>query len=85
VKNIVVSKQVKLEILTICSGPTSRPENLPNEIVLAVLGYDEYEEWCRLLETRLQYIASQYNTGKQIPLGHITAATTVSECIQMVI
>ena len=83
-KKTVVSKQVKLEILTICSGPTSKPENLNDDIELSLLGYDEYEHWCRLLENRLQHIAASINTGKQIRAGNISAATTVNECIQMV-
>lgn len=85
VENVIVSKQVKLEILTICSGPISRPENLNDDIQLSLLGFDEYENWCRLLEQRLQYIAAQFKTGKEITKGHITASTTVNQCIQMVI
>lgn len=80
-----VSKQVKLEILNICSGPVSQLENLTENIELALLGYDDYETWCRQLEGRLQYIAQQYHTGKEICPGNVTANTTVNQCIQMVI
>lgn len=80
----VVSKQVKVEILTICQGPLSQLENLTENIELALLGYDDYETWCRQLEGRLQYIAQQYQTGKEIVPGKVTSATTVNQCIQMV-
>ncbi|MBE9661904.1 hypothetical protein [Mucilaginibacter myungsuensis] len=80
-----VSKQIKLEILTVCDAPISQPDNLIDSIQLSLLGYDEYEGWCRQLETRLQQIAVQYHTGKQILQGDITANITVDQCINMVV
>lgn len=81
----IISTQIKLEILTICSGPISRPDNLIDQVQLFMLGYDDYEEWCRLLEQRLQHLAEQYQTGKRIAEGHINGQTTVDQCIQMVV
>lgn len=81
----IISTQIKLEILTICSGPISRPDNLIEQVQLFMLGYDEYEEWCRLLERRLQHLAEQFQTGKQIAEGKINGLTTVDQCIQMVV
>lgn len=81
----IVSKQIKLEILAICSGPLSQPDNLTDGTELSLLGYDEFEAWCRQLEGRLQELASRYHTGKRISLGNITATTTVDQCINMVI
>ncbi|PTQ99531.1 hypothetical protein C8P68_102355 [Mucilaginibacter yixingensis] len=81
----ILSTQIKLEILTICSGPISRPDNLINQVQLFMLGYDDFEDWCRQLEKRLQLLAVEYQTGKEIAEGHINGQTTVDQCIQMVV
>lgn len=81
----ILSTQIKLEILTICSGPISRPDNLINQVQLFMLGYDDYEDWCRQLEKRLQLLAEEYQTGRAITKGHINGQTTVDQCIQMVL
>ena len=75
---------VKLYILEICDGPISVPEKLPDYVPLAHLGYDEDISLCRTLERRLQQLALQYSTGKQINTGLISEHTTVSQCISLV-
>jgi hypothetical protein len=81
---IYISNQVKLEILRICGQPTHKAYNLPGNLTLDIFNYGYNEELCRILEQKLQEIASQYQTGKIILPGDVCKNHTVSECIKMV-
>ena len=81
---IFISNQIKLEILRICGQPTHKAYNLPGNLTLDLFSYDQNEQLCRLLEQKLQEIASQYQTGKIILPGDVSKHHTVSECIKMV-
>lgn len=82
---IFISNQIKLEILRICGQPTNKAYNLPGNLHLDVLSYDNDESLCRKLEEKLQEIASYYRTGKIIQAGDIKKDYTVSQCIKLVI
>jgi len=81
---IFISNQIKLEILRICGQPTHRAYNLPGNLTLDVFSYAQNEELCRILEQKLQEIASQYQTGKIILPGYVSKNQTVNDCIKMV-
>jgi hypothetical protein len=81
---IFISNQIKLEILRICGQPMHKAYDLPGNLSLDVLSYHENEELCRILETKLQEIARQYQTGKIILPGDVTVDSTISDCIKMV-
>jgi len=81
---IFISNQIKLEILRISGQPTQKAYNLPGNLSLDILSYDKNEELCRVLEKKLQEIASQYQTGKIILPGDVSKQNTVSDCIKMV-
>jgi hypothetical protein len=81
---IFISNQIKLEILRICGQPTHKAYNLPGNVTLDLFSYDQNEGLCRMLEQKLQEIASQYQTGKIIQPGDVSKHHTVSECIKMV-
>lgn len=82
---IFISNQIKLEILKICGYPTNKAYNLPGNLQLDDLSYDNNEKLCRLLEEKLQEIASNYNTGKIILAGDISKNYTISQCIRLVL
>jgi hypothetical protein len=81
---IFISNQIKLEILKICGHPTTKAYNLPGRLRLYDLNCHDKENFCRILEKRLQEIASHYQTGKIILSGDISQQHTVSECIKLV-
>jgi len=81
---IFISNQIKLEILRICGQPTHKAYNLPGNLCLDVLSYDNNDKLCRILEKKLQEIASQYQTGKIILPGDVSEQNTVNDCIKMV-
>lgn len=82
---IFISNQIKLEILKICGQPTQKAYNLPGNLTLDIFSYGQNEELCRILEHKLQEIASEYKTGKIILAGDVSKHNTVSECIKMVL
>jgi hypothetical protein len=84
IDKIFISNQIKLEILKICGQPTHQAYNLPGNLTLDLFSYDQSEELCRILEQKLQEIASQYQTGKIILPGDVSKHNTVSDCIKMV-
>ncbi|WP_461449488.1 hypothetical protein [Mucilaginibacter sp.] len=81
---IFISNQIKLEILKVCGHPTIRPYNLPGSLRLHDLNCYHKTDFCRILEQRLQDIASHYQTGKIILPGDVSQQNTVSECIKLV-
>jgi hypothetical protein len=81
---IFISNQIKLEILRIGGQPTNKAYNLPGNLTLDLFSYAQNEALCRVLEQKLQEIATQYHTGKIILPGDVSKHHTVSECIKMV-
>ena len=84
IDKIFISNQIKLEILKICGQPTTKAYNLPGRVDLGTLNLEGHDKFYRLLEYKLQEIASNYNTGKIIIEGDITEDTTVNKCIRLV-
>ncbi|MBK0380471.1 hypothetical protein [Mucilaginibacter segetis] len=84
-EKVYISNCIKYEILKICGLNTSRPYNLVTDIPLKNLGFRAKNNRCELLERRLQVIADEYNTGKQIAKGTISENITVKQCIQFLI
>lgn len=82
---IFISNQIKLEILKICGLPVVKPYNLSGQTTLNILKQDNDGTLCRRLETKLQEIASSYNTGKIITAGAVTTASSVNHCIKLVL
>ena len=82
---IFISNQIKLEILKICGLPVVKPYNLPGQTTLDILKQDSDGTLCRTLESKLQEIASSYNTGKIITQGAVTAVSSVNYCIKLVL
>lgn len=81
---IFISNEIKLQILKISGLPPTKPYNLAGETRLDILNYDKDESFCRMLERRLQDIASYYNTGKVISRGDVSKNCTVSYCVKLV-
>jgi hypothetical protein len=81
---IYLSNHIKLEILNICGRSTTKSYNLEGNTPLFTLGYDN-KMHCKVLEDRLQTLATYYKTGKSIPSGVISKDLTVSQCIQLVL
>ncbi|HTH83282.1 MAG TPA: hypothetical protein VL490_10125 [Mucilaginibacter sp.] len=81
---IYLSNHIKLEILSICGQSTSKSYNLEGNTPLFTLGYDDTPH-CKMLEKKLQMLATYYKTGKSIPSGVISKNLTVSQCIQLVL
>lgn len=84
-EKIFISNQIKLEILRICGLPINKPYNLPGQITLEYLNYDNDGTLCRELEQKLQEIACDYKTGKIILKGDVTTTSSVSQCIRLVL
>jgi hypothetical protein len=82
---VFISNQIKYDILKICGLPANNAYNLQTNIPLHAIGYDNNEEFCRLLETKLQLIAEEYKTGRRILAGDVSKDLTVRQCIQLVI
>lgn len=82
---IFICNQVKLEILNISGLLTTKPYNLEGGTPLFNLGYTDNDRHCRTLEYKLQAIAAQYQTGRQILAGSISKNFTVNECIKLVL
>lgn len=82
---IFISNQIKYDILAIPGLPPGQCYNLPGTTPLYSIGYEEREDLCRKLESKLQNIANEYKTGKAILKGYISKDTTVRQCIQLVI
>ena len=81
---IYMSNQIKLEILNICGHPTVGSYNLDGKTALAVLGYHSQIHF-KMLEDKLQTLATYYNTGKIITPGVISKDFTVNECIRLIL
>jgi hypothetical protein len=81
---IYLCNHIKLEILSICGLSTARSYNLEGHTPLFALGYDD-KTHCKVLENRLQVLATHYNTGRLISSGSISRDFTVSQCIQLVL
>lgn len=81
---IFISNQIRVEILRTCGQPTNKAYNLPGNFCLDILSYNNDERLCRILEVKLQEIASYYKTGKIIQVGDISKENTVKECVKMV-
>jgi len=82
---VFISNQIKYDILKICGLPANHAYNLETNIPLHSIGYDDNEEFCRLLESKLQLIAEEYKTGRRILTGDVSKNLTVRQCIQLVI
>jgi hypothetical protein len=80
---IYITNHVKLEILNICGISTVRPYNLNGYTALFTLGLSNASH-CKILESRLQEIALQYDTGKSIIPNSILPNFTVNQCIELV-
>lgn len=81
---VFISNHIKLEILAICGLPAIKPYNLAGDTPLYTLNYCNNDDFCRLLEKKLQDIAIIYNTGKIISPGDISKEYTVNDCIKLV-
>lgn len=81
---IFISNEIKLQILKVSGQPVTKPYNLAGETRLDILNYDKDEDFCRMLERRLQEIAFHYNTGKVIVKGDVSKNCTVSYCVKLV-
>ena len=81
---IFISNQIKLEILKICGHPTNKAYNLPGNLRLHDLNCHDKENFCHILEQKLQEIAIHYKTGKIILNGDLSQQNTVNECIKLV-
>jgi hypothetical protein len=80
---IYITNHVKLEILNICGISTVQPYNLNGHTALFTLGFSKVS-LCKILESRLQEIALQYDTGKSIIPNSISPNFTVNQCIELV-
>jgi hypothetical protein len=82
---VYISNQIKYDILAICGRPSAKAYNLLTDTPLHSIGYETNEELCRQLEYKLQLIAEEYKTGKNISAGSVSKELTVRQCIQLVI
>ena len=82
---IFISNQVKYDILNICGLPAEQSYNLLGNTPLHLIGYGQDKTLCRKLENKLQLIANEYNTGREISYGTVSEHLTVRQCIQLVI
>ncbi|MFA6084564.1 hypothetical protein [Mucilaginibacter sp.] len=82
---IFITNQIKYDILNISGLSAEQCYNLTATTPLYSIGYGEDESLCRKLESKLQAIADEYNTGKLIQNGHVSKDTTVYQCIKLVI
>jgi hypothetical protein len=80
---IYITNHVKLEILNICGISTVQPYNLNGYTALFTLGFSKASH-CKMLESKLQEIAVQYNTGKSIIPNSISSNLTVNQCVELV-
>ncbi len=81
---VFISNQIRYDILTMCGKPALQAYNLLADTPLHSIGFEEDEEMCRELEHKLQCIAEEYQTGKQILNGAISKYSTVRQCILLV-
>lgn len=81
---IFISNEIKLQILKVSGLPATKPYNFAGETRLDILNYDKDEGYCRMLEHRLQAIASYYNTGRVIVKGDVSKSCTVNHCVKLV-
>lgn len=82
---VFICNQIKYDILTTCGQTGLRAYNLLTDTTLYSIGYNDDDELCRKLEYKLQLVAEQYKTGKNIYEGAVSKDSTVLQCIQLVI
>lgn len=83
-EKVYITNHVKLEIVNICGLTDVKPYNLNGYTSLLALGCNTLIK-CKLLENRLQEIASQYNTGRMVEPNVISSNLTVNECVNLIL